>query len=51
MYNNYRGIIRIGYKLSKINNQEGKYKLPHIGWNQINIIKDSGIFKNIENNK
>ena len=23
---------------------------PHIGWNQINIVKESKIFKNIENN-
>ena len=37
-------------KVSKIDNQNGKYKLPHIGWNEINIIKDSKIFKDIENN-
>ena len=30
--------------------QAGKFKLPHIGWNQINIAKDSKIFKDIENN-
>ena len=36
--------------VSKIDNQNGKYKLPHIGWNQINIIKQSKIFKEIENN-
>ena len=36
--------------VSKIDNQNGKFKLPHIGWNQINIIKDSLIFKGIENN-
>ena len=40
----------ISGKVLKINNQKGKYKLPHIGWNQINIIKDSKIFKDIENN-
>jgi len=44
------GLGWISGKVSKINNQNGKYKLPHIGWNQINIIKDSKIFKNIENN-
>ena len=27
----------ISGKVSKIDNQNGKYKLPHIGWNQINI--------------
>jgi len=37
-------------KVSKIDNQDGKYKLPHIGWNQINIVKESKIFKNIDNN-
>ena len=35
-------------KVSKINNQNGKFKLPHIGWNEINIVKDSKIFNNIE---
>ena len=37
-------------KVFKIDNQNGKYKLPHIGWNQVNILKDSKIFKDIENN-
>ena len=37
-------------KVSKIDNQDGKYKLPHIGWNQINIVKKSKMFKNIDNN-
>ena len=45
-----KGLGWIPGKVSKINNQKGKYKLPHIGWNQINIVKDSKIFKNIENN-
>jgi glutamine amidotransferase len=45
-----KGLGWIPGKVSKINNQEGKYKLPHIGWNQIKIIKDSKIFKDIENN-
>ena len=44
-----KGLGWISGKVSKINNQNGKYKLPHIGWNQINIIKDSKIFRNIEN--
>ena len=44
------GLGWISGKVSKINNQNNKYKLPHIGWNQINIIKDSKIFKDIENN-
>ena len=45
-----KGLSWISGKVSKINNQNGKYKLPHIGWNQINIVKDSKIYKNIENN-
>ena len=45
-----KGLGWISGKVSKINNQNGKYKLPHIGWNQINILKESKIFKNIENN-
>ena len=45
-----KGLGWISGKVSKIDNQSGKFKLPHIGWNQINIIKDSKIFKDIENN-
>ena len=45
-----RGLGWVAGKVSKINNQNGRYKLPHIGWNQINILKDSKIFKDIENN-
>ena len=43
------GLGWISGKVSKIDNQNGKYKLPHIGWNEINIMKDSKIFKDIEN--
>ncbi len=45
-----KGLGWIAGKVSKIDNQNGKYKLPHIGWNQINIVKESKIFKDIENN-
>jgi glutamine amidotransferase len=45
-----KGLGWVPGKVSKIDNQNGKYKLPHIGWNQINILKDSKIFKDIENN-
>ena len=44
-----KGLGWISGKVSKIDNQNGKYKLPHIGWNQINIVKDSKILKDIEN--
>ena len=43
-----KGLGWISGKVSKIDNQNGKYKLPHIGWNQINITKDSKIFEGIE---
>ena len=45
-----KGLGWISGKVSKIDNQNGKYKLPHIGWNQINLVKQSKIFENIENN-
>ena len=45
-----KGLGWISGKVSKIDNQNGKYKLPHIGWNQINIVRDSKIFRDIENN-
>jgi len=45
-----KGLGWIPGKVSKIDNQDGKYKLPHIGWNQINLVKESKIFKNIDNN-
>jgi len=45
-----KGLGWIPGKVSKIDNQNGKYKLPHIGWNQINILKESRIFKDIKNN-
>ena len=45
-----KGLGWISGKVSRIDNKNGKYKLPHIGWNQINIVKDSKIFKDVENN-
>ena len=45
-----KGLGWISGKVSKIDNQNGKFKLPHIGWNQINIVKDSKIFRDIGNN-
>ncbi len=44
-----KGLGWISGKVSKIDNQNGKFKLPHIGWNEIEIVKDSKIFKNIDN--
>ena len=45
-----KGLGWISGKVSKIDNQNGKYKLAHIGWNQINIVKERKIPKDIENN-
>ena len=45
-----KGLGWIPGKVLKIDNKKGKYKLPHIGWNQINIVKEKKIFKNIKNN-
>ena len=44
-----KGLGWIAGKVSKIENQNGKFKLPHIGWNEINIQKESKIFKDIVN--
>ena len=44
-----KGLGWIQGKVSKIDNQNGKFKLPHIGWNEIEIQKESEIYKNIKN--
>ena len=44
-----KGLGWISGKVSKIYNQNGKFKLPHIGWNEIEIQKESKIFKDIKN--
>ena len=44
-----KGLGWISGKVSKIDNQNGKFKLPHIGWNEIEIQKESKIFKGIKN--
>merc|ERR1711938_209847 len=41
--------MRFIFYVSKINNKNGKFKLPHIGWNEIEIQKESKIFKDIRN--
>jgi glutamine amidotransferase len=47
--NETKGLGWIPGKVLKIDNQNNKFKLPHIGWNEISIIKESKIFKDIEN--
>ena len=44
-----KGLSWIPGKVSKIDNQNGKFKLPHIGWNEIEIQKESKILKDIKN--
>ena len=44
-----KGLGWISGKVSKIDNQNGQFKLPHIGWNEIEIQKESKIFKDIKN--
>ena len=44
-----KGLGWISGKVSKIDNQNGKFKLPHIGWNEIEIQKESRLFKDIKN--
>ena len=36
-----KGLGWISGKVSKIDNQNWKFKLPHIGWNEIEIVKQS----------
>ena len=45
-----KGLGWIPGKVSKIDNQNGKYKLPHIGWNQISVNKKSNLMTNISDN-
>jgi glutamine amidotransferase len=44
-----QGLGWISGEVSKIDNQNGKFKLPHIGWNELNIVKTGQIFKDIKN--
>ena len=45
-----KGLGWIPGQVSKIDNKDGAFKLPHIGWNEINIVKESKIFKNLDEN-
>ena len=44
-----KGLGWIPGKVSKINNQNGRFKLPHIGWNEIEILKESKLFMDVKN--
>ncbi|MDC0859702.1 imidazole glycerol phosphate synthase subunit HisH [Candidatus Pelagibacter sp.] len=43
-----QGLGWISGEVSKIDNQNGKFKLPHIGWNELNIVKTSQIFRDVK---
>ncbi|MGN1131299.1 MAG: imidazole glycerol phosphate synthase subunit HisH [Ruminococcus sp.] len=43
-----KGLSIFEGKISKIPNQEGTLKIPHMGWNSISIKQKDGIFKGIE---
>ena len=42
-----KGFGWIPGKVVKIDNKNNKFKLPHMGWNEISIKKKSNLFKNI----
>jgi glutamine amidotransferase len=44
-----KGLGWVSGTVSKIDNQNGKFKLPHIGWNELNIVKAVKSLKNIKN--
>lgn len=46
---NVKGLDIFKGSVTKIPNGQG-LKIPHMGWNSINILKDEGIFRGIENN-
>ena len=45
-----KGLGWIPGNVIKIDNKKNKYKLPHIGWNEILINQASKLFKGIKNN-
>jgi len=42
------GLNWIKGKVKKIDNQNGKFKLPHMGWNEIEIVDKNNYFKGIK---
>ena len=48
-----RGVQGLGLlkgSITKIPNQDNTLKIPHMGWNSLDILKNDGIFKNIPQN-
>lgn len=42
-----KGLGLLKGSITKIPNQDNTLKIPHMGWNSLNILKRNGIFKNI----
>ena len=47
----HKGLGWIEGKVKKINIIDPKLKLPHMGWNEIKIKNDHGLFKNLSDDK
>lgn len=45
-----KGLGLLKGSITKIPNKDGALKIPHMGWNSLNIRKHDGIFKNIQGN-
>ena len=45
-----QGLGLLKGSITKIPNQNGTLKIPHMGWNSLDILKSDGIFKNIPQN-
>lgn len=48
--NGVSGLSLLEGEIKKIPNNNGLLKIPHIGWNSLNIKKKDGLFKGIEGN-
>ena len=44
-----KGLALLEGSITKIPNRSGKLKIPHMGWNSLNIKKSDGIFKGVPN--
>lgn len=47
---NSKGLGLLKGSITKIPNADGSLKIPHMGWNSLNIRKHNGIFRGIEGN-
>lgn len=50
-YETVKGLGFISGEIIKINDRDQTLKIPHIGWNEIQIQKNHDILQNIENNE